>query len=119
MVEAVQNIVPKSKPSKESRSSDGSKLTRSRRASVDGSSDSSTRESSRHTRRSRHSNQSSESLSEETAEGTAAPRQHRRRKSKATNGEGSVRSSGRSSKGNSMTDISLSVVESGPQVEPQ
>ncbi|XP_054822569.1 CRIB domain-containing protein RIC10-like [Prosopis cineraria] len=121
--EAIRSIkeIPRSKPAKDTslnsptrRGSDEQKhVRRHRHTNTDPSSDSSTRGSSRTSRRHRSTNQARELSSEDMAAEAAAPKQHRRRKSKTSNGDGSMKSSRRSSKGNSLTEISFTDLEPG------
>ncbi|XP_028804275.1 CRIB domain-containing protein RIC10-like, partial [Neltuma alba] len=115
--------IPRSKPTKDSsldsptrRGSDEQKhVRRHRHTNTDPSSDSLTRGSAQHARQHQSTIQAGESSSEDTAEVAAvvgeAAKQHYRRKSKTSNGDAPVKSSKRSSKGNSLTKISLIDIE--------
>ncbi|KAI9094821.1 hypothetical protein K1719_026627 [Acacia pycnantha] len=123
--EAIRSIkeIPRSKPAKETffnsptqRGSDEhEQIRRHRHTNTEPSSDSSSRGSTRHARRHRSTNQAGELTSEDTTGvvKAAAPKHHRRRKSKTANGDGSGRSSRKSSKGNSLSEISFTDMESG------
>lgn len=113
--EVVRSIkdIPKSKPSKENNvnsptrrgSDEQKKVRRHRHTNTEPSSDSSTRPSAQNGgRRHKSSTQLGETNSEDSSV-EATPKQHRRRKSKTTNGDGSEKSSRRSSKGNSLGEI--------------